>query len=232
LTLGARGDTVAAMTQHEFETAVLRLWTTTRIPLTRVNVQLYTDTPRDRIGRWMNELAVAGIVEVDSDDEGEVIWRVRGAQRSQTGPRSIDEWTRLRRLQREVDEGDAPKPRAAISTAGALARVERWSPPAGAVRDEKSLLASGLLSFIFGPFGWLYAAPLKDAGVGILAVTIVSALLPATLAASLLGVVAPLSALAGLVYAQQYNSTGQRRSIIELIGDARARLPSGRRPRE
>ena len=217
MTVGARGDTVAAMTQHEFETAVLRLWTTTRIPLTRVNVQLYTDTPRDRIGRWMNELAVAGIVEVDSDDEGEVLWNVRGAQRSQTGPRTIDEWTRLQRLQREVDEADGPKPRAAASsTASALARAERWSPPAGAPPDEKSLVASGLLSFIFGPFGWLYAAPLKDAGVGILVVTVVSALLPATLAASLLGVVAPLSALAGLVYAQQYNSTGQRRSLIDL----------------
>ncbi len=215
------------MTQHEFETAVLRLWTTTRIPLTRVNVQLYTDTPRDRIGRWMNELALAGIVEVDSDDEGEVIWRVRGASRSANGPRSIDEWARLQKLQREVDEADAP--RAHHPAPRALARVEARPGPA-AVHDEKSLLASGILSFVFGPFGWLYAAPLKDAGAGILVVTIVSALLPATLAASFFGLVAPLSALAGLVYAQRYNATGERRSLAEIVGAARRRLPARRDP--
>ena len=230
MTVGARGATVAAMTQHEFETAVLRLWTTTRIPLTRVNVQLFTDTPRDRIGRWMDELVLAGIAEVDSDDEGEVVWRVRGAERSKSGPRSIDEWTRLQRLQREVDEADepraAPRRAAATSSSRALARVE---PPPASVpfRDDKSLLASGILSFIFGPFGWLYAAPLKDAGAGILAVTLISAMLPATLAASFFGLVAPLSALAGLVYAQQYNATGHRRSLADLVGAAR-RLPRGR----
>ncbi len=226
MTLGARGATVAAMTQHEFETAVLRLWTTTRIPLTRVNVQLYTDTPRDRIARWMNELTLAGIVEVDSDDEGEALWRVRGATRSATGPRTIDEWARLQRLQREVDDADAPRGRP-VARASALARVER-DPARDPVRDEKSLVASGILSFVFGPFGWLYAAPLKDAAAGILVVTVVSALLPATLAASLLGLIAPLSALAGLVYAQRYNATGQRRSLVELVDAARRRLPPGR----
>ena len=43
-----------------------------------------------------------------------------------------------------------------------------------------------------------------------------------------LGLVAPLSALAGLVYAQRYNATGERRSLSELVAAARPRLPAGR----
>jgi hypothetical protein len=209
------------MTQHEFETAVLRLWATTRIPLTRVNLQLYTDTPRDRIARWMDDLVLAGIAEVDSDDEGEVVWRIRGAERSKSGPRTIDDWARLQRLLREIDAADVAPPPASPR---ALARVS----PSVAHHDEKSLLASGLLSFVFGPFGWLYAAPLKDVGVGVLVVMVVSAVLPATLAASFLGMFAPLSALAGLVYAQQYNATGCRRSLADLFAVVR-RLPPGHR---
>jgi hypothetical protein len=38
--------------------------------------------------------------------------------------------------------------------------------PDPVVIDQKSVLASGALSFIFGPLGWLYAAPVKDVAVG------------------------------------------------------------------
>jgi hypothetical protein len=193
-----------------------------------VNVQLYTDTPRDRIGRWMNDLVLAGIAEVDSDDEGEIIWRIRGAARSPNGPRSIDEWTRLQRLLREVDGSDATRPAATDSRHVERGLGRAATPSSSGIRDEKSLLASGLLSFAFGPFGWLYAAPIRDSVAGIAVVLIASALLPGTIAASFLGLVAPLSALAGLVYAQRYNATGERRSLSELVAAARPRLPAGR----
>ncbi len=210
------------MNQHEFETAVMRMWTTTRIPLSRVNVQVFTHAPRDRIERWMNELATAGLVELDSDDEGEVLWRVRGAARSTTGPRSIDELERLGRLTREVDAETSRSPRMPVRVASRLA-------PEPTVRDEKSLVASGVLSFVFGPIGWLYAAPLKDSVTAIVAVavttSVLTAILPYAWAASLLGLISPLSAVAGVVYAHRYNKTGRRASMLELIESSRAKLP-------
>ncbi len=213
------------MNQHEFETAVMRMWTTTRIPLSRVNVQVYTSAPRDRIEKWMNELATAGIVEHDSDDDGEVLWTVRGAKRSATGPRSIDELDRLGRLTREVAAESSSRPLAPVRVASRIA-----SEPT--VHDEKSLLASGALSFVFGPVGWLYAAPLKDAVPAIvglsIAASVMTALLPYTLVASIFGVVSPLSAVAGVVYAYRYNKTGRRASMLELMEAPRDRLPPGR----
>ncbi len=214
------------MNQHEFETAVMRMWTTTRIPLSRVNVQVYTSAPRDRIERWMNELAAAGIVEHDSDDDGEVLWTVRGAKRSATGPRSIDELERLGRLTREVDGESSPtRSRLPVRLTSRIAEEPT-------VHDEKSLLASGALSFVFGPVGWLYAAPLKDAVPAIvglsIAASVLTALLPYTLVASIFGVVSPLSAIAGVVYAYRYNKTGRRASMLELMEQTRERLPPGR----
>lgn len=214
------------MNQHDFETAVMRMWTTTRIPLSRVNVQVYTSAPRDRIERWMNELAKAGLVELDSDDDGEVLWTVRGAKRSATGPRSIDELDRLGRLTREVDAESSPERlRAPVRLASRIADEPT-------VHDEKSLLASGALSFVFGPVGWLYAAPLKDAVPAIvglsIAASVMTALLPYTLVASIFGVVSPLSAVAGVIYAYRYNKTGRRASLLELVAERRERLPPGR----
>ena len=69
---------------------------------------------------------------------------------------------------------------------------------------------------------------LKDSVAGIAVMLLVSALLPTVVAASVLGLIAPLSALAGLVYAQRYNATGERRSLSDLLAAARPRLPSRR----
>ncbi len=222
------------MNQHEFETAVVRMWATTRIPLTRANVMVFTGAPRERIEKWMNELTLAGLVEFDSDDEGEVLWRVRGAKRSVNGPRSLDEMERFQRLQREVDAESPSRPFRSAPTATRSAapspepvRLASRLADEPTVRDEKSLIASGALSFVFGPLGWLYAAPLKEAVPAIVAVALVSAVLPPTLAASLLAVVSPLSAVAGVAYAYRYNQTGRRASLLELVEAARLRLPPG-----
>ena len=228
LTMRTSGASVPprAMNQHDFETALMRMWTTTRIPLTRVHMQVYTNAPRDRIEKWVNELAAAGIVELDSDAEGEALWRVRGAARSTTGPRTIDELERLGRLAREVD-GEAARASATRASAKPVHLAARIADEPS-VHDEKSLIASGALSFVFGPIGWLYAAPLKDAVPAIVAVALVSSLLPMTLAASILGVVAPVSAVAGVLYAYRYNKTGRRASLMELVAETRAKLPRGR----
>jgi hypothetical protein len=210
------------MNQHEFETAVLRMWTTTRIPLTRVNLQVYTGAPRTKIESWMNDLARAGIVDLDSDDDGEAFWNVRGAARSKTGPRSIDEMERLGRLVREVEAEGGTRRVASVPRTLAL----RSEPGERTEHDEKSLVASGVLSFVLGPVGWLYAAPLKDAIPALVAVMLISSLLPYGIAASLLGVLSPLSAAAGVIYAWRYNQTGRRASMLDFLSErTRPKLP-------
>jgi hypothetical protein len=206
------------MNQHEFETAVLRMWTTTRIPLTRVNIQVYTDTPRDRIEKWLDAMLKANLIELDSDDSGEAFWTVRGAPRSTTGPRTIDEWHRWEKLNREVS-GD----RAIVTAARPLARERASEGELAVGGDQKSLAASGLLAFFFGPLGWIYAAPLQDAIPAFLVLVALKAVLPLTVFASVMGVVSPLSALAGVAYAWSYNKTGQRVSLLTALNRAMRR---------
>ena len=88
--------------------------------------------------------------------------------------------------------------------------------PSASGEARRSLVASGVLSFFFGPLGWLYAAPLKDALPGILLFTLLYAILPHFLLLPLLGVLLPVSALAGVTYAWLYNKQGERTSLIDM----------------
>ena len=80
--------------------------------------------------------------------------------------------------------------------------------------DKKSVLVSGALSLFLGPLGWFYAAPLKNAVVGGGAYVLCAAVLPTFILVYVLGVVAPLSAIAGVIYALGYNATGERQPIF------------------
>ena len=81
-------------------------------------------------------------------------------------------------------------------------------------KGEKSWIKSGLASLVLGPFGWLYAGSLREAvpaSLGWLAfATLASKLIPMFLLMPVLMVVLPLSAIAGVVYAMQYNRHGSR----------------------
>jgi len=210
------------MKQEDFERALLRLWTTTRVPLTRANLLAVTEAPRSKLDGWMSALVTDGITELDSDDDGEVLWRVRGAERPKTGPRSVAEIHAWERLNREV--GTTP-------SASAATRLEARLIPrdddddAGGVGDEKSLVASGMLSFVFGPFGWLYAAPLKESIPAIAAMTVLAALLPSALFLPLFSASLPVFALAGVGYAHAYNRSGRRTPLLEKL--ATRALPPG-----
>lgn len=209
------------MKQEEFERALLRLWTTTRVPLTRANLLAVTEAPRAKLDGWMSALVTDGIAEIDSDDDGEVLWRVRGAERPKTGPRSVAEIHAWDRLNREV----GTTPSAPTPTRLEARFLPRDDDDAGAVGDEKSLVASGLLSFVFGPFGWLYAAPLKESIPAIAAMTVLAALLPSALFLPLFSATLPVFALAGVGYAHAYNRSGRRTPLLEKLA-ARA-LPPG-----
>src|SRR3954466_14902638 len=103
---------------------------TTRMPLTRANVQFVTGVPRAKLGKWLDELVADGVLDVDADDDGEMIWGVGGATRAQKSPDKPEEVKKLADLKAEVGSGAA-----AASAATAMVKYG-----AGAAR---SLVAAG-----------------------------------------------------------------------------------------
>ena len=90
------------MNRDEFESRVLQLWSTTRVPLTRANLMLVTGAPRAKLERWLDKLVSDGILELDSDDAGEMLYNVCGATRPLRGPTSAGEVAKLESLGREA----------------------------------------------------------------------------------------------------------------------------------
>jgi hypothetical protein len=90
-------------------------------------------------------------------------------------------------------------------------------------KGEKSWIKSGVASLALGPIGWLYAGSLREAvpasvawvALGALAVKI----LPLFLMMPVLMVIWPLSAIAGVVYALQYNRHGSRQRLFDRDKD-------------
>jgi len=84
---------------------------------------------------------------------------------------------------------------------------------------EKSWIKSGLASGVLGPIGWLYAGSFREsipAATAWLAVmAVASRLLPTFLLLPVFLVALPLSALAGVVYAVQYNRHGSRQRLFD-----------------
>lgn len=86
-------------------------------------------------------------------------------------------------------------------------------------QGEKSWIKSGVASLALGPVGWLYAGSMREAVPASLAYILLGAaafkLLPAFLLMPVLMVVLPLSAIAGVVYALQYNRSGERQRLFD-----------------
>lgn len=207
------------MNQDDFELRLLALWTKTRIPLTRANIQLHTQETRARAEKHLDALTKASVVELDSDDEGNIVYRVRGATRPTSGPETFVELER-----REALTNDVSAMRSAASLAlsgsglseGKLAATGKSfaSRALATPKNGKSVLLSTGLSFFFGPLGWLYAGSFREAiPAAILYVAIVS-IVPSFFLVWILGVVSAVSALAGLLYAWSYNRTGARAPLI------------------
>lgn len=89
---------------------------------------------------------------------------------------------------------------------------------------KKRVLVAGGLSFLFGPFGWLYAAPLKEAVPAIVAYVAVfwllSLVLPSLLLVWPLAIVNVLTGVAGALYAWGFNSAGKRVPMLLKESDA------------
>jgi hypothetical protein len=90
------------VTKDEFETQVLEMWMKTAIPMTRANVQYRTGESSRKVKKWLEELTLDGVLSLDSDAEGELLWTVPGARRPSDGPRSFAELEKLEQLRAEV----------------------------------------------------------------------------------------------------------------------------------
>jgi len=191
------------MKQKDFEARVLAIWVRSRVPLTLAHVQHLTGASRARSKQWLDAMTVGGVLDVEVADDGEMIWTVRGAARPRSGAETVAEWERLETLTREV--ASAPTALAVRALGGGLVRTSG---------EKKSAVASGALSLVLGPLGWLYAAPLREAVPGAAVYVGLFSLLPHVLLVPLLGVLMPISGVAGVYYAWRHNQTGERTGLF------------------
>lgn len=115
-----------------------------------------------------------------------------------------------------------------LSGALALAKKANDVKNELAKKGEKSWIKSGLASMLLGPLGWLYAGSFREAipaSVVYLALAALLSKLPFIMWPVMM-VALPLSGIAGVVYALQYNKTGARQ---RLWGDKKKKeLPAGK----
>lgn len=212
------------MRPQDFEQAVLELAMTTRVPLTRANIVFYSGTTTSKADKWLDEMVRDGIIEFDSDDDGELIYKVCGASRPSVGAKELTRCTACRRasgagsrcsrcgqlldshLRALKEEVEGKLVGAALRKLPQAALL-----PSGA-SGEKSVALGGALGLL-GPLGWFYAAPLGEAMLGSAAFFVLWAL-SKWLVIGLSGVLLPVSALIGALYAYKYNRTGQRSSMF------------------
>jgi hypothetical protein len=103
---------------------------------------------------------------------------------------------------------------------GALGLVASAAAPLDGrkAKGRKSLALSAGLSLL-GPLGWLYAGSFREAVPASLLYLGLAAIIPNALLWPILWFALPVSALAGLVYAWQHNSNGQRTPLFLGGGD-------------
>lgn len=125
---------------------------------------------------------------------------------------------REERRPRDVDHGDG--------LAGALELAGKANNLKGELskkpsKGEKSWVKSGIASMALGPVGWLYAGSWREAvpasAAWLLLAAIASKIIPTVLLLPVLMVALPLSGIAGVIYALQYNRSGKRQ---RLFGDS------------
>ncbi len=87
-------------------------------------------------------------------------------------------------------------------------------------QGDKSWVKSGVASMLLGPIGWLYAGSMREAipasAAWLAFAALASKMIPMFLLFPVLLVALPLSGIAGLLYAVQYNRAGTRQ---RLFGD-------------
>lgn len=140
------------------------------------------------------------------------------AQRDALRERQAALVTRKKPRERAADDDDVDQSdlAGALELAGKANRVKNElarKPKKG----EKSWVKSGVASLALGPIGWLYAGSMREAipatAMWIVVASLVWKVLP-FLMMPLMLVTLPLSGIAGVVYALQYNRKGSRQRLF------------------
>ncbi|HEU4615200.1 MAG TPA: hypothetical protein VFS15_24070 [Kofleriaceae bacterium] len=151
------------------------------------------------------------------------------AERDELRQRQAQLVTRKSRDARRRGDDDADGIGGALELAGKANRVrnELARKPA---KGEKSWIKSGIASTALGPLGWLYAGSLREAvpaATAWVALLALAQYLPTLLLLPALMVILPLSGLAGVLYAVQYNRNGGRQRLFG-DDDKKKQLGSGK----
>jgi hypothetical protein len=111
-----------------------------------------------------------------------------------------------------------------LATRANKVRSELARKPA---KGEKSWMWSGVASLALGPIGWLYAGSLREAipasAAWLVVAALASKILPTVLLMPVLMVALPLSGIAGVIYAIQYNRHGGRQRLFGDKDQAKAK---------
>jgi len=221
--------------RDEFEPRVLELWVKTRVPMTRANIQYWTGAPRRKLERWLEQMVVDGVLDADLNRDGDMEWTVIGSARPIDAPATFAEHERREKIREEARRRVLARAAGKGETALVPARESKLEPkrgddldlPAGAMvladkakkalqtkKGDKSLLWSGGLSLLLGPVGWAYAGSWREALPAGLVYLAIAAIIPKMLLMPIAGVALPLSGIAGLLYAWQYNHNGKRTPLF------------------
>ena len=171
------------------------------------------------VQRARKEAALERVREQRARDEAEKAeLRARQAELvSKTKPR------------RPADDELEDEPRSDLGGALQLAKRANDVKNELAKKGEKSWVKSGIASMLLGPLGWLYAGSFREAvpaSAAWLVFAFIASKLPIFLLWPVMMVALPLSGIAGVVYAMQYNKTGGRQ---RLWGDKdKKKLPPGK----
>jgi hypothetical protein len=169
--------------------------------------------------RARKELALQRVREARAQNE---------AEKAELSARQAEIVTRKKRPTAEVEDDDRDR---GSDLGGALQLAKKANDVRNelAKKGEKSWIKSGLASMLLGPLGWLYAGSLREAvpaSVAYLAFAALLAKLPFIMWPVMM-VALPLSGIAGVVYALQYNKTGARQRLWG--GDKKKKeLPPGK----
>lgn len=215
------------MNDREFEQVVLDLWMTSQVPLTRANLIFYTGLGHKQVTRHLDEMIKHGLLDVDSDDEGELLYKIRGSSRPSLGPQSLvrcpscgrasAEGNRCSRCGQFLDSRLRSLSKGLGQATSALTLLQTgasgFMKPTGSQKD-KSLVLGGALGLL-GPLGWFYAGAWKET-VPALAIWMVLFSLPLIkpLFWLLLPILLPLSALIGIAYTSSYNRNQKRKTLL------------------
>ncbi len=188
-----------------------------RLAALEAEVKADADTQRSR-----KEAALAKVREQRAQQQ---------AEREELRARQAALVTRRKPADREDDREDGDGIGDALALAKRAHGVKQEltrAPKAG----EKSWVKSGLASMLLGPLGWLYAGSLREAvpasAAWLAFAAIASKLIPMFLLMPVLMVALPLSGIAGVVYALQYNRAGSRQRLFDKDKNKpKKQLPGG-----